>query len=787
MSDYTKELHDPAAETHLEEALEDGDNASSGILLERADYDHSSPEVTSLNSSTILDHLEDDNSKAEHGDKSNKLTPTKHAAPAIVSGTPVSRPVSGAVPIKLVNPAGPLSSTELSTDVVDLNQTMPWKILAPFISRETVIWLSKATAINFFLPFINGVFLGFGEICAHELAYRWGWINSAHVVNVPGRRAPVAGGSVGLRAAGGSSGPGSSGYAGSRSGIGGLGRFEDEFEVSNNTATTSTDSHHRQDNNSISNNNDILHPHLSSSLHSSYSSPFNPSADNSDGSNNKKDSTSSYNPYKRKHPLQFEPDFFAALDASLQDLHDDAAQRNDTNGCWKSPLSNLNGDSPWLPRPCKRARSSFSKCPTSQSIGSTSRDPVSLGSSSTQPQAPSPAPAYLPIKATMIPRSANRNSETIDDPHRNAPPPPVFPQGSPLSAWSHRHDILKSPAFARNSKGPSIIDLSSGEELVPMHMDDKEQLHKRRRNSLCEPSSSSSSESADSLHQVFELQADGTLLPIEDPSPTDRSPAKRMRLSKANRCPYLHFLSDDEAEIERLSTKLKADLRRRKTHNGFIGSNRTHRTTGISRAVRSRGPPTTVAVESSHVQEESCLGSNRLWADQSMDAAIVSNNPKDEDTLADQACQLQVEEPNVDGEEASKNSNSPGLQAMVLYKGPRSVSLTPNRQFLDWDRWLEDETDYLIGSNGLHGHEVVLYQRERLGRDTSSQFSRRRSIPWDEDDFQDDDTASSVLIEELDEDEDEDDGNLADDEEYEQSDDVPLMELEEQITDMDLD
>ncbi|KAF9135965.1 hypothetical protein BGW39_009939 [Mortierella sp. 14UC] len=240
MSDHTKELHDPAVETHLEEPLEDGDNASSGILLEKADYDHSSPEVTSLNSSTILDHPEDD-SKAEHGDKgskekSSKLTPTKHAAPAIASGTPITRPVIGAVPAKPVNPAVPLSSSsELSTDVVDLSQTMPWKILAPFISRETVIWLSKATAINFFLPFINGVFLGFGEICAHELAYRWGWINSAHVVNVPGRRAPV-GGDVGIRAAG-SSG---SGYAGSRSGIGGLGRFEDEFEVSNKTATTTS-------------------------------------------------------------------------------------------------------------------------------------------------------------------------------------------------------------------------------------------------------------------------------------------------------------------------------------------------------------------------------------------------------------------------------------------------------------------------------------------------------------------------------------------------------------------
>lgn len=30
-------------------------------------------------------------------------------------------------------------------------------------------------AINFVLPFINGMMLGFGEIFAHELGFRWGW------------------------------------------------------------------------------------------------------------------------------------------------------------------------------------------------------------------------------------------------------------------------------------------------------------------------------------------------------------------------------------------------------------------------------------------------------------------------------------------------------------------------------------------------------------------------------------------------------------------------------------
>jgi len=80
------------------------------------------------------------------------------------------------------------------------------------------------------LPFVNDVFLGFGEICAPEFTYRQGRSNSAHVNSVPGGR-PVAAGNVGIRAAGvsGVSGASSAGYAGSSSGIGGLGRYEEEF------------------------------------------------------------------------------------------------------------------------------------------------------------------------------------------------------------------------------------------------------------------------------------------------------------------------------------------------------------------------------------------------------------------------------------------------------------------------------------------------------------------------------------------------------------------------------
>lgn len=213
MSDYTKELQDPATETHLEEPLDDG--TSSGILLDKTDYE-STPEVTSLSSSAIFEQPEDVDHTSEK--KLSAAIPKSITVPAaVLSSTPAT------------------TSTALSTEVLDLNQTMPWKLFYPLVSRETILAICKATAINFLLPFINGVFLGFGEICAHELTYRWGWTNSAHVVSVPGRR-PATAGNVGIRAAGSSgvSGAGSAGYAGSSSGIGGLGRYDEEF-IANDT------------------------------------------------------------------------------------------------------------------------------------------------------------------------------------------------------------------------------------------------------------------------------------------------------------------------------------------------------------------------------------------------------------------------------------------------------------------------------------------------------------------------------------------------------------------------
>ena len=48
---------------------------------------------------------------------------------------------------------------------------------APLVLYQPpTLWgLVRGAAINLFLPFINGLMLGFGELFAHELAFRLGW------------------------------------------------------------------------------------------------------------------------------------------------------------------------------------------------------------------------------------------------------------------------------------------------------------------------------------------------------------------------------------------------------------------------------------------------------------------------------------------------------------------------------------------------------------------------------------------------------------------------------------
>lgn len=45
--------------------------------------------------------------------------------------------------------------------------------------KPPTVWsLLRGAAINLFLPFVNGLMLGFGELFAHEAAFRLGWSNT---------------------------------------------------------------------------------------------------------------------------------------------------------------------------------------------------------------------------------------------------------------------------------------------------------------------------------------------------------------------------------------------------------------------------------------------------------------------------------------------------------------------------------------------------------------------------------------------------------------------------------
>ncbi|KAG4301967.1 hypothetical protein PCK1_001943 [Pneumocystis canis] len=59
-----------------------------------------------------------------------------------------------------------------------LKNISPKNIIAELSTyKQTKIWtFFRSSVINIFLPFLNGVFLGFGEIFAHEVSSRWGFL-----------------------------------------------------------------------------------------------------------------------------------------------------------------------------------------------------------------------------------------------------------------------------------------------------------------------------------------------------------------------------------------------------------------------------------------------------------------------------------------------------------------------------------------------------------------------------------------------------------------------------------
>lgn len=62
----------------------------------------------------------------------------------------------------------------------EMSSSPPSTSSSPMILyKPPTIWgVLRGAAINLFLPFVNGLMLGFGELFAHEAAFRLGWTNT---------------------------------------------------------------------------------------------------------------------------------------------------------------------------------------------------------------------------------------------------------------------------------------------------------------------------------------------------------------------------------------------------------------------------------------------------------------------------------------------------------------------------------------------------------------------------------------------------------------------------------
>lgn len=59
----------------------------------------------------------------------------------------------------------------------DISTSPPSTNSPPLVLYQppTLFGIIRGAAINLFLPFVNGMMLGFGELFAHEAAFRLGW------------------------------------------------------------------------------------------------------------------------------------------------------------------------------------------------------------------------------------------------------------------------------------------------------------------------------------------------------------------------------------------------------------------------------------------------------------------------------------------------------------------------------------------------------------------------------------------------------------------------------------
>ncbi|KAL8837281.1 MAG: hypothetical protein Q9170_002576 [Blastenia crenularia] len=93
----------------------------------------------------------------------------------------------------------PSDSENYSSSNNEISPSPPSSSSSPLIlySPPTFWGLLRGAAINLLLPFVNGLMLGFGELLAHEAAFRLGW--SGTKVFPSGRTSRPVGPGVELR------------------------------------------------------------------------------------------------------------------------------------------------------------------------------------------------------------------------------------------------------------------------------------------------------------------------------------------------------------------------------------------------------------------------------------------------------------------------------------------------------------------------------------------------------------------------------------------------------------
>ncbi|KIW12051.1 hypothetical protein PV08_09325 [Exophiala spinifera] len=95
----------------------------------------------------------------------SSASPQSPSPPQDLSGSQLTIP-SDSEPFSSLSP--PSSSPPQSSDN---NGSHPVVIYQP----PTFWGILRGAAINLILPFVNGMMLGFGELLAHEFAFRLGW------------------------------------------------------------------------------------------------------------------------------------------------------------------------------------------------------------------------------------------------------------------------------------------------------------------------------------------------------------------------------------------------------------------------------------------------------------------------------------------------------------------------------------------------------------------------------------------------------------------------------------